>query len=204
MTRPTIFIIDDQDSVRTALTEMLHVFGYAVEAFGSADDFLAAQLPTRLGCIVSDVRMPGMDGIELVRETQRRSLMLPIILISGHADVPMAVDGIKAGAHDFIEKPIDDVKLVAAINRGLAHASERDTAYKSVQALKAAFSRLTPRQAEVFDLVTAGYTSHAIADRLHISQRTVESYRTVVMEKMRAESIAVLVRQAVQIGRLLP
>jgi two-component system response regulator FixJ len=201
---PTIFVIDDQQSVRHALGEMLSVFGFNVETHESADTFLAQLDRTRPGCVVADVRMPGTDGIELARELARRKISLPVVLISGHADVPMAVAAIKAGAEDFIEKPVDDVQLVAAINRGLARLFEQQTQEKSSEALSAQFARLTPRQVEIFDLVAAGYTSQAIAAKLEISTRTVESYRADIMEKMNAESVAVLVRQAVRLGRVSP
>jgi two-component system, LuxR family, response regulator FixJ len=172
----SVFVIDDQPSVRHALCEMLSAFGYSVEAHESADSFLRVLDPLRHGCVVADVRMPGMDGIELVRELARRQIPLPVVVISGHADVPMAVAAIKAGAEDFIEKPIDDVQLVAAINRGL----------------------------EVLDLVVQGYTSEAIAERLEISTRTVEGYRVQIMNKMQAESVAVLVRQAIRLNLISP
>ena len=200
MPGPTIFVIDDQESVRHALGEMLSVFGFTVETYDSADAFLQAidQLPS--GCVVADVRMPGTDGIELVRELGRRKIALPVVLISGHADVPMAVAGIKSGAEDFIEKPVDDAQLVAAINRAFARTFER----QSQEALGRNFARLTPRQVEIFDLVAEGFTSHAIAAKLSISVRTVESYRAEIMEKMQAESVAVLVRQAIYLGRINP
>ena len=203
MPGPTVFLIDDQKAVRDALAEMLSVFGFEVETYASADSFLAVSRPL-LGCIVADVRMPGTDGIELTRELARRKIFLPVVLISGHADVPMAVAAIKAGAEDFIEKPIDDVQLVAAINRGMARLFEQQSQQTSVEMLAAQFSRLTPRQVEIFDLVATGYTSHAIAAKLKISTRTVESYRAEVMEKMQAESVAVLVRLAIRLGRITP
>ena len=203
MPGPTVFLIDDQKAVRDALGEMLSVFGFEVETYASADSFLAASRP-QLGCIVADVRMPGTDGIELTRELARRKISLPVVLISGHADVPMAVAAIKAGAEDFIEKPIDDVQLVAAINRGMARLFEQQSQQKSVEMLVAQFSRLTPRQVEIFDLVATGYTSQAIAAKLRISTRTVESYRAEVMEKMQAGSVAVLVRLAIRLGRVTP
>ena len=204
MAAPSIFLIDDHASVRDALTEMLSVLGYSVKAYESADDFLARLEKQDLGCIVADVKMPGMDGIGLVRELARRKIALPVVLISGHADVPMAVAAIKSGAQDFIEKPIDDAQLVAAINRALAGTFERQDIQKSKSDLDARFSRLTPRQTEIFDLVVEGFTSHAIAAKLAISVRTVESYRAEVMEKMQAESVAALVRQAVRLGRITP
>ena len=201
--QPIVFVIDDQASVRHALGEMLSVFGFCVETFESADAFLAKSSGPRVGCIVADVRMPGIDGIALVREIARRKLPLPVVLISGHADVPMAVAAIKAGAEDFIEKPVDDTQLVAAINRCLPRAMARHDATAG-DSVEARFARLTPRQIEIFDLVAEGFTSQAIADTLKISPRTVESYRAEVMEKMRAESVAVLVRQAIRLGRVTP
>jgi len=200
---PTVFLIDDQKAVRDALAEMLSVFGFDVETYPSADSFLAALRP-QLGCIVADVRMPGTDGIELTRELARRKLSLPVVLISGHADVPMAVAAIKAGAEDFIEKPIDDVQLIAAINRGMARLFEKQSQQKSVEMVATQFARLTARQVEIFDLVATGYTSHAIAEKLQLSIRTVESYRAEIMAKMQAESVAVLVRVAIRLGRVTP
>jgi two-component system response regulator FixJ len=204
MATPTVYIIDDQEPVREALAEMLRVFGYQVETHASADAFLQARPRPSAGCIVADVRMPGMDGIELVRELARRGIALPVVLISGHADVPMAVAGIKAGAEDFIEKPVDDAHLLAAINRCLAQAFDALEREQSVEELRGRWERLTPREAQVMELVVEGFTSQAIALRLGISQRTVESYRVQLMEKMQAESVAVLVRQAIRLGRITP
>ena len=204
MTTPTVYIIDDQQAVREALAEMLRLFGYNVEIFPSADVFLELASAARPGCIVADVRMPGMDGIELVRELARRQVSLPVVLISGHADVPMAVAAIKAGAEDFIEKPIDDAHLLAAINRCLARVFDTLSRHQSLDDLRERFTRLTPRETEVMDLVVEGFTSQAIALRLGISQRTVESYRVQIMEKTQAESVAVLVRQVIRLGRITP
>jgi two-component system, LuxR family, response regulator FixJ len=204
MNTSTVFVIDDQPSVRHALCEMLSAFGYNVEAYDSADSFLRALDPLRYGCVVADVRMPGMDGIELVRELARRQIPLPVVVISGHADVPMAVAAIKVGAEDFIEKPIDDVQLVAAINRGLAGADARRHSRERIRDVRTRFGRLTPREVEVFDLVVQGYTSEAIGERLEISTRTVEGYRVQIMSKMQAESVAVLVRQAIALNRMTP
>ncbi len=204
MTSPTIFVIDDQPSVRDAIGEMLSVFGFRVEVFDSATAFLHAVTASRPGCVVADVRMPGMDGIALVGEMAKRGIAIPIILVSGHADVPMAVAGLKAGAEDFIEKPIDDTKLVAAINRALARVFAAQDTVRQHDDLAERFGRLTPRQAEIFDLVAGGFTSQAIAAKLDLSTRTVESYRAQIMEKMQAESVAVLVRQAIRLGRIEP
>ena len=204
MASPTIFLIDDHASVRDALSEMLGVLGYQVKAYESADLFLATIDDRQPGCIVADVRMPGTDGISLVRELARRAIAIPVVLISGHADVPMAVAAIKSGAQDFIEKPVDDKQLVAAINRALARSFEHLDLQRAQGLLDARFARLTPRQIEIFDLVADGFTSQAIATRLNISARTVDSYRAEVMEKMQADSVASLVRQAIRLGRIAP
>jgi len=201
---PTIFLIDDHASVRDALGEMLGVLGYQVKAYESADSFLAKIDRRQPGCIVADVRMPGTDGIGLVHELARRAIALPVVLISGHADVPMAVAAIKSGAQDFIEKPVDDRQLVAAINRALARSFEHLDSQRAHSVLDARFARLTPRQIEILDLVADGFTSQAIATRLNISVRTVDSYRAEVMEKMQADSVASLVRQAIRLGRIAP
>jgi two-component system, LuxR family, response regulator FixJ len=198
----TIFVVDDEASVRQALTEMLNVFGYNVQAHQTAEGLLQSLDPRQVGCIVADVRMPGMDGIELVHELSRRNMAIPVVVFSGHADIAMAVAAIKAGAEDFIEKPIDDNKLVAAINRGLARRFEAQQQQESIQDLRARFERLTPREVQVFDLVVEGHTSASIGNMLKISVRTVESYRVQIMEKMSAASIAVLVRNAARLGRL--
>jgi two-component system, LuxR family, response regulator FixJ len=204
LSEPTVFIIDDQKAVRDSLCEMLSVFGFKVEAYASADSFLAVVHNAQVGCVVADVRMPGTDGVALVRELTRRKIRIPVVLISGHADVPMAVAGIKAGAEDLIEKPIDDTQLVAAINRGLTRTFSEQFKQQPSDYLSAQFARLTPRQVQIFDLVAQGLTSQAIAARLDISTRTVESYQVQVMEKMQAESVAVLVRQAIRLGRIVP
>lgn len=204
MSTPTVFVVDDQQAVRDALGEMLRVFGYSVEIFESADSLLQSMTVPKTGCIVADVRMPGMDGIELVRELARRNIPLPVVLISGHADVPMAVAAIKAGAEDFIEKPVDDAQLLAAINRSLARAFNELAREQSLGDLRRQVDRLTPREIEVMDLVVQGFTSAAIAGRLGISIRTVESYRVQIMDKMQAPSVAVLVRQAIRLGRITP
>ena len=140
MAVPVIHVIDDQQSVRDALGEMLSVFGFETEKFESADAFLKTVDPARPACIVADVRMPGTDGIELVRELNKRGVSIPVILISGHADIPMAVSAIKAGAEEFIEKPVDDTQLVAAINRGLAQLHDSMSASRTSGQVRTRFS----------------------------------------------------------------
>ena len=202
MTHPRLAVIDDQEAVRQALGDMLGVYGYQVDLYESADAFLVAPTAAEVGFVIADVRMPGTDGIEFVRELEKRGLDLPVVLISGHADVPMAVAGLKAGAQDFIEKPVNDVRLVAAINRSLAARFERQAASQATRDSEARFERLTPREMEVFDLVAQGLTSQAIATKLGISARTVESYRAQLMEKLQMDSIASIVRLAIRLGRV--
>lgn len=195
-----IAIIDDQEAVRRALGEMLDAYGYSVVLFASAEAFLASAERSLIGCVVSDVRMPGMDGIGLVRAIA--AVHPPVILISGNGDIPMAVSALKAGAADFIEKPVDDVRLVAAINRALAQP--RPVPAADAAELAARFQRLTAREVDVFDLVAEGHTSGSIAANLGISVRTVEGYRAQVMEKLHVTSIAAIVRLAIRLGRVVP
>lgn len=202
MSHPKIAVVDDQEAVRSALRDMLGVYGYQVELHESGDAFLASPGAADVGCVIADVRMPGTDGIALVRELAQRGIDAPVVLISGHADVPMAVAGLKAGAQDFIEKPVDDVRLVAAINRSLASRFERQAGRQANREAETRFERLTPREVEVFDLVAEGMTSQTIATQLGISARTVESYRAQLMEKLQLDSVASIVRLAVKLGRV--
>jgi two-component system, LuxR family, response regulator FixJ len=202
MTRPAVYIVDDQPAICVGLSEMLNGFGYEVETFTSARDFLVRAEDLRPGCLVAEVRMPEMGGIDLLLELERRCIRIPVVLISAFADVPTAIKAIKAGAEDLIEKPINAAQLISAINQCLARVVERLTDRHSSDEVQRRFRLLTPREAEVFDLVAQGCTSHSIAGRLHISTRTVESYRVQIMDKMQAESVTVLVRQAIRLGRI--
>jgi len=199
-----IAVIDDQASVRQALGEILGVYGYDTVLFETAETFVATPRRGDFACVVSDVRMPGMDGIGLVRALGGSEANPPVILISGQADVTMAVAALKAGAVDFIEKPVNDVHLVAAINRALARNAVTTVAVASRAEAEARFARLTPREVQVFDMVAEGHTSPSIARNLEISVRTVESYRTQVMEKLGLTSIAGIVRLAIRLGRTSP
>ena len=200
----SVFIIGDEDAAQNAMSETLRAFGFTVELYGSPKSFLQRIEPGQSGCVVAEAHMSGMDGVELVRELARRKLVLPVVLISDKADIPLVVAGIKAGAEDFLKKPINDRELIAAINRSMARTFEQQVARRSLDTLSESFSRLTPRQVEIFDLVANGFTSQAIASKFDISVRTVESYRALIMEKMQAESVAVIVRQAIRLGRIAP
>ncbi len=199
-----IALIDDHAAIRQALGDLLEVYGYDVARYASAEDFLADPRRSTVGCVVSDVRMPGMDGIALVQTlaAMRTEPSIAAILISGQADIPMAVAALKAGAADFIEKPVDDVRLVAAINRALMRPPQAPD--QTVAAAAARFERLTPREKNVFDMIADGHTSQSIASNLGISARTVEGYRAQLMEKLQVTSIAAIVRLAIRLGRVSP
>lgn len=197
MTKLIVYLVDDYPAVCRGLREMLSILGYVVETFGSAQHFLKSRDTSKPGCLVADVRMPGMNGLELMHELAQRSIKLPVVLISGYADVPMAVAAIKAGAEDLIEKPIKDAELVAAINRCFARTFERLSNGQPLDDdLEQRFGNLTRREREVFDPVVEGYTSRAISSRLQISSRTVESLRVQITGKMQAQSVPLLVRQS--------
>jgi two-component system CheB/CheR fusion protein len=190
----TIFVIDDDKGVRNAMTELLETAGSHVEAYASANAFLAAYRADRKGCLVTDVRMPGMSGFELLARLRAAGSALPAIVITGHGDIAMAVEAMRAGAFDFIEKPVRSDELLACIERALQHAaspSER-ASMSSAAALRVA--GLTRREREVMDHVIAGHANKEIAARLGIAQRTVETHRANVMKKMGAASISDLVR----------
>ncbi len=199
-----IAVIDDQEAVRRGIGEMLDAYGYAVVLFDSAAAFLNDSRRGDIGCVVSDVRMPDMDGIALVRRlATEKPPIVPVILISGQADIPMAVMAVKAGAIDFIEKPVDDVRLIAAINRAMARPASSPGA-QDLTAQIARFQRLTTRETKVFDMVAEGHTSPSIASNLAISVRTVEGYRAQIMEKLQLTSVAAVVRLAIRLGRIAP
>jgi len=196
---PAIFIVDDDEDVRVSLQTLLKAEGYAAETFESAMAFLASDAPTRRGCLIADIRMPDMDGLALQEELVRRKAELPVIIVTGHGDVPLAVRAMKAGAVDFLEKPYDEEVLLASIRRALAAAEEASERAASLHEAEARIASLTEREREVLDLLAAGKANKVIAYELDISPRTVEIHRARVMEKMRAKSLAELVRMVVAI-----
>jgi two-component system response regulator FixJ len=191
----TIVLIEDDDAVLDSLRLLLEDHGMTVRCFYSAEAFLAAEADSFWSCIVSDVRMPGMSGLDLQRELKARSCSVPIILITGHGDIAMAVSAMREGAFDFIEKPYDAGQLIGSIEKALA-ADEKHRNIQSHRAeLIARMAELSPRQREVMQLVADGLSNKQIAQRLGISSRTVENYRAWVMERMGAANVAELVRK---------
>ena len=197
--KPTVFIVDDDAAVRDSLGLLLRSMGLPVETFESGRAFLDAGRDSRQGCLVLDIRMPGMSGLELQQELVARHSLLPIIFITGHGDVPMAVEAMQAGAVDFIQKPFRDQDLLDRINQAL----EKDALGRRMLAERAQIQRrletLTPREREVLAMIVAGKANKVIAGDLNLSQRTVEIHRARVMEKMGAHSLAHLVRMAMQV-----
>lgn len=194
-----IHVVDDDEALRDSLVWMLESNGYAVRAFESAESFLDAYADEMTGCIVLDVRMPGMSGLEMFDELGRRRCTLPVIFITGHGDVPMAVSALKKGAVDFIEKPFSERDMLRLIEQCLRQ--ERESRGKRMLEADTArrLEHLTQREREVLDLIIAGKLNKQIADVLGISIKTVEVHRARVMEKMGANSLAELVQNVVTV-----
>ena len=192
----TIALIEDDGAVLRSLSMLLESRGMTVRCHPSAEHFFAASREAPPQCVVSDIRMPGMSGMELQQELRRRDVAVPVILITGHGDIAMAVQAIKQGAFDFIEKPFDDERLVESIAAAIKSGHHLRDRQNERAALEARMSELSPRQAEVMGLVAEGLSNKEIALKLGISPRTVENYRAWVMEKMGANNLADLVRKA--------
>ena len=199
MPEATVFIVDDDEAVRAGLGALLTARGFDVRSFESAETFLSAPPAKANACLLLDVRMPGMSGLELQRELKGRGIALPIIMITGHGDVPMAVAALKGGAVDFLEKPFDADVLLAAIDEAFRRVSTPAGRLPAGEVLAQNVAQLTPREREVMDLVVAGLANKAIATRLRIALRTVEIHRSRVMEKMGARHLSELVRMAIRL-----
>lgn len=193
-----IYIVDDDEALRDSLVWLLESSGQRVRAFESAEEFLAAYQPAMTGCLVLDVRMPGMSGIELQERLTLQRIRVPIIFITGHGDVQMAVRAVQAGAFDFIEKPFNDQDLLDRIQRAISFDSERRARDSQRSRLSALFASLTTREREVMDLVVEGMSNKAVANSLGLSAKTVEVHRAKVMEKMHARSLSDLVKMSMQ------
>jgi FixJ family two-component response regulator len=195
-----VIVVDDDDAVRNSLRLLLKSVGLPTLTHASAQEYLDAWDPAQPGCLVLDVRMPGMSGLELQEELNRRGAIVPVIFISGHGDIPMAVDAIQHGAFDFLQKPFRDQDLIDRVQRALAidHANRETLAQRDT--VRQRYESLTPREQEVIALVTQGKANKVMAGDLGVSQRTVEIHRARVMEKMGAQSLAQLVRMVIDLG----
>lgn len=193
---PTVFVVDDDQAMRNSLKWLIESIGMKVKTYASADEFLGDYYPGRAGCLLLDVRMPGMSGLDLQAYLAREDSRLPVIIITGHGDVAMAVKAMKSGAVDFIEKPFYDEVLLTSIRNALDF-DEKQRALRSQRAeIATRLAELTPREHEVMVMVTEGQANKEIATTLGVSAKTVEAHRARVMEKMRATSLAELVRMA--------
>lgn len=197
-----IYIVDDDDAVRDSLAILLESAGFEVEAFVAAESALErcrAQLPA---CVVTDVRMPGMDGLSLHHALMSANIDVPVIIMTGHGEVPLAVSAMKAGVSDFVEKPFTDDYIIASVAEAIRKGQNRQNKQAVSPEMLGRFESLTPREREVFDLLIAGDPNKIIAHVLDISIRTVEIHRARVMEKMKAKSLPELVRMAMDLDVL--
>jgi RNA polymerase sigma factor (sigma-70 family) len=200
ISKATVFVVDDDQAMRNSLKWLIESVGVPVESFASADDFLAHFQAGRPGCLVLDVRMPGMSGLELLEHLAQKGLRIPAVIITGHGDVPMAVRAMKSGAVDFIEKPFNDEVLLDAIRRAMAFEEQQRSQYSEHRQIKERLGHLTPREHEVMEMVCDGRSNKEIANMLGVSAKTIEAHRARVMEKMQAGSLAELVRMSLTVS----
>lgn len=200
-TEDAIHVIDDDLSVRDSLRALLESAGYTVKDYASATAFLADRQP-HAGCLVSDIRMPEMDGLELQEDLARRGIAIPVIIMTGHGDVPLAVRAMKAGAVDFLEKPFDDETMLVSVHRALELGKQKHDQLAEARAAQDLLALLTPRERHVLDQLVAGRSNKVAAYELGISPRTIEIHRARIMDKMNARSLSDLVRTALAADRL--
>ncbi len=202
MPRGKVYVIDDDEAMRHSLEFLLNSADFEVTLFESAQGFLEGVAELEFGCVVSDVRMPGIDGIEMLRRLQTLNCRFPVIIMTGHGDVPLAVEAMKLGAFDFLEKPFDDDLLISMIDSGLKRAEPEARNEAVTREIAERVATLSPRERQVMDGLVAGLSNKAIAREYDISPRTIEVYRANVMTKMQASSLSELVRLAMRAGAL--
>lgn len=195
----TIHFVDDDDSFRRAVSRLLQAAGFVVRGYASAAEFLLARVEEQPGCVLLDVHMPGLDGLELQASLAKHGAALPVVFITGHGDIPMSVRAMKTGAVDFLTKPIKKEALLGAVEAALARNAQQRDASERTRRLREHFAALTPREREVFERVTAGKLNKQIAAELGTAERTVKAHRANVMEKFEAESLAELVHIAAEL-----
>ena len=200
VSEPTVFIVDDDPAVQKSLRWLIESVGLRAETYGTAQEFLEAYDPDRPGCLVLDVRLPGMSGLDLLEQLAAQNVTTPAIMISGYGDVPMAIRAMKHGAIDFIEKPFKDQRLLDSIHRAIEWDARNRWAQAERLAIAVRAARLTPREREVMDLLVTGKANKQMAAHLGCSGKTVEVHRARVMEKMQADSVADVVRMVLTLG----
>jgi FixJ family two-component response regulator len=197
---PVVMVVDDDAGVRNAMRILLKSVGLESMLFASAPEFLNGYQPTQPGCLVLDIRMPGMSGLELQQQLNLRGAVIPVIFMTGHGDIPMAVEAMQHGAFDFLQKPFRDQDLLDRIQKAIAKDAELRASLGEHERIRSHLESLTPREREVLDLMTLGKQNKSIAQDLGVSPRTVEIHRARVMEKMNAHSVAELVRMMLDIN----
>lgn len=199
-----VYVVDDDDSMRRALSRRLEAEGFVVASFGDGGDFLAAVPPDAVGCVLLDVRMPGMDGFEVQSVLRSRCAYLRVVFLTAHADVPSTVRAMKSGANDVLTKPVRGARLIEAVSATIAVSLERQSEESGHEMLRARYARLTSRERQVFDSVAAGQLNKQIAHDLGIAERTVKAHRAQVMKKMGAATAAELATMYVSVRNHLP
>lgn len=199
-TRPIVFVVDDDLSVRRSTERLIRSAGLEVETFTSARDFLKHPRPERPGCLVLDVRMPGLNGMDLQRELTKSGIQIPIIFITAHGDIPMSVRAMKAGAAEFLTKPFRSRSLLDAVQSAIDRDRAASTDRSEIEALRHRYEQLTPREREVLPLVTAGLLNKQVAGKLATTERTIKFHRAHIMQKMCVVSLADLVRMTGKLG----
>ena len=202
MSKGNVYVIDDEEAMRDSLNFLLDAAGYHVRVFDTATGFLKALPELEFGCVISDVRMPGIDGIELLKRMKAANSMFSIVVMTGHGDVPLAVEAMKLGAIDFLEKPFEDVRLTAMIEMAIRQAEPAAKNEAVAHDIAARVATLSPRERQVMNGLVAGLSNKLIAREYDISPRTIEVYRANVMTKMQAGSLSELVRLAMRAGLL--
>ena len=197
---PTVFVVDDDEALREALCRLLEGAGWHVECYADGAAFLADYREERPGCLLLDIAMPGLSGLDVQRALKQRGLTIPIVFLTGHGDIPMAVEAMRAGAVDFLEKPVEGGALLKRVHRALGLDRERRAKHADVCEARRRYTRLSSREREVLALVGSGLSSKEIARKLGLSHRTVEAHRANVMRKMDARSLADLLNRAALIG----